>query len=562
MPSLSSFQKYIKYLFVPGLILAIAGLVAGLTTGNWSPLPVGLLVTGLIILVLWLGLLLNSTPNFWRRRSTQVGTNALVATLSVLIILGLINFLAARYLVRIDLTENQLFTLSPQSQELVKNLPQPLKVFVFDREPNIADRKLLENYRRYGSNFAFEFVDPQIDIGLAKQFNVQSPGDVYLEYGTKKQLVQTLSPVDSLSEIKLTNAIEQIQRDRLKTIFFLQGHGEPDLQASEGGLAQAVSSLEDKGYKVESLNLAERSTIPKDANVIIVASPKRKLFAGEIKALKDYLDRGGSLLLMLDPDTNPGLDQILKEWGIQLDNRIIIDASGAGNSLHLGPATPLITNYGKHPITKDFANGISVYPLSRSIGTVKVKGVDASALLITSPQTWAESNLNSETIEFNPTQDIQGPFDLGVAFTRTESRAINTKEDKNINTLTPPTSESSKKKPQKIEVISPPEASPSSKINTSNQTQKKLESRLIVFGNSTFATNGWLEQQLNKDVFLNSVQWLTNDRQTTLSIHPKEPKDRQLNLTPLQAGLIGWLALLIVPLLGLMIAVFTWWRRR
>jgi ABC-type uncharacterized transport system involved in gliding motility auxiliary subunit len=85
------------------------------------------------------------------RRSTQVGTNAIIATLAMLVILGLINFLGVRYAQRVDLTENQLFTLSPLSQRVVRNLQQPVKVWLFDPKPNPADQELLKNYRRYGS---------------------------------------------------------------------------------------------------------------------------------------------------------------------------------------------------------------------------------------------------------------------------------------------------------------------------------------------------------------------------------------------------------------------------
>ena len=550
-------KKYINYLLIPGIILAIAGLVAGSVSSTWPPLYLGLLVGGIAILVLWLAFILYSNQGFWRRRSTEVGTNALISILAVLAILGLVNFLALRYSLRIDLTENQLFTLSPQSQEIVKKLPEPLKVWVFEPQTDSDDQKLLENYRRNGSKFAFEFVDPQVKVGLAQKFNVKSLGDVYLEYGNKRQYVQTLSPSEGLSEIKLTNAIQKIQRDRPQTFYFLQGHGEATLQASEGGLSQAIDALKEKGDRVEPLNLAERSAIPGDATAIAIAGPKRALFAGEVKLLKDYLDLGGRLLILLDPKTRSGLEPLLKDWGIQLDDRLVVDASGAGSAIGYGPATALVTNYGNHPITKDFQNGISVYPLARPISTKKIPGIDAVALLITNAKSWAESNLTSEEVKFDPGQDIQGPLDLGVALVRTQSEAGSQSGQETAKTPeTPapsPTGESKTPTPSR---------SPTPVASKEQVQPAKTESRLVVFGNSTFATNGWFEQQLNGDVFLNSVNWLAGGDEQTLSIRPKEPKNRRINLTPLQAGLISWLALLIVPLFGFVLAALTWWRRR
>ena len=520
-----------KFLFVPGVILLTAGLVAGLIT-RWSPPLVAIAVAGAIILVLWLGILA-STGGFWKRRSTQAGTNAFVATGAVLVILGLINFLGVRYSEPIDLTEAKLFTLSPQTQQIIQKLEQPLKVWVFEGNPNPGDRQLLENYQRHSDNFEFEFVDPQVNLGLAERFNVQSVGEVYLEYGDKEQLVQTLTQGERLSEVQLTNAIGKIGRDRTLAVYFLQGHGEPTLDASEGGLSQAVTALEAQGYQVNPLNLAQQTQVPEDAAAIIVAGPKRELFAGEVSALQEFLDAGGSLLLMIDPQTNPGLDPLLNEWGVELSDRLIIDASGTGGLIGYGPATAIVTNYGNHPITIDFSNGISVYPLAQPIGTVAESGVEAVALLVTDEQSWAESDLDEEEVAFNPSEDIGGPLDVGVVLTRTESQTQGNQETSEANDL-----------------------------SGEEEAAEDSDSKLVVFGNSTFATNGWFEQQLNGDIFLNSVEWLAGGDEASLSIRPREPENRRLNLTPLQAGMISWLAVLVVPLLGLGAAVVAWWRRR
>jgi ABC-type uncharacterized transport system involved in gliding motility auxiliary subunit len=561
-------KPILKYSFIPGLILAVAGLVAGFLTKTWSPLYVGLLVAGSVFLLVWLIYTFISAQGFWQRRSTQAGTNALIATLSLLAILGLINFLAIRYPVRIDLTENQLFTLSSQSQEIVDKLQQPIKVIIFDKQPNSTDKELLNNYRRYSSNFEYEFIDPDVKPGIAKEFNVKSLGDVYLQSGDKKQLVQTVSVREPLSEIKLTNAIEKIQRQRVQTIYFLQGHGERSLESGKDGMSEAESSLKEKGYRIEPLNLAQSSGIPEAADVIIIAGAKRQLFPQEVEALKTYADTGGNLFLMIDPETDTGLEPLLKDWGVNLDNRIIIDASGTGRSVGLGPTTPIIVQYGEHPIVKDFSNGFSFYPLARRVEAVKATNVQAFPILIASEQMWAESNLNSPEVKFDENQDIAGPFDLGVALTRkiTEKpkeaeKAATSPTNSQASPSPTPTVEASPS-PQKTSEasVSPSPSLPSS--DSEKKPQPKTESRLVVLGNSTFATNSWFKQQLNGDVFLNSVQWLASSDKEPLSIRPKEAKNRRINLTPLQAGLLGWLSLLIVPLFGLVLAGITWWRRR
>jgi len=83
-----------------------------------------------------------------------------------------------------------------------------------------------------------------------------------------------------------------------------------------------------------------------------------------------------------------------------------------------------------------------------------------------------------------------------------------------------------------------------------------------VIGNASFASDGLFEQQLNGDIFLNSVQWLASGETATLSIRAKEPENRRINLNPLQANAIFWIAMVVMPLGGFTLAGLTWWQRR
>ena len=594
---------YLKYLFWFGPILTIMGLTAQEVAGEWSPVSLALLIVGLLIIGLWFLLLDKIAPGFWGRRSTQVGTNAIIATLAMFVIIGLINFLGVRYGVQIDLTENQLFTLSPQSQQVVRNLDQSVKVWVFESPANPADQELLENYRRYGSNLEFEFVDPQLQPELAQKFNVNYIGEVYLEYGNQRELVQTISQGERLSEVQLTNAIERITGDRTDKVYFLQGHGERPLEASdEAGLSQAVNALEAKNFTVEPLNLAEQPAVPDDASLIVIAGPKRALFEPEVQALEDYLADGGSLLVMIDPDTNPGLEPLLSDWGVTLTNQIVIDASGQGRLVGLGPATPLVTQYGDHPITQDFGTGFSIYPLAQPVDMEPVEGIQETPLVITSPQSWAENTPEQQPLEFNEQEgDRPGPLVLGVALSRQDSSASPPSEPEAEETPEAEGEETDEPEAEETPEVSPedtdepeaeetpeafledtdepeaetpeasptaspeesPEASPSPIQTDESQSQEdEAESRLIVYGNSNFATDSWFDQQLNPDIFINSVSWLSKRDEQALSISPKEPEDRRINLTPVQSGILGWLALLIVPAFGFLTAGMLWWLRR
>jgi ABC-type uncharacterized transport system involved in gliding motility auxiliary subunit len=508
--------KYLNLLFWLGLFLIAAGFTAGIISDKWGVIPLALLASGIAIASIWIVWKLRS-GSWWKRRSTQASTNALLATVAVLAILGLINFLATRYHLRADLTETQLFTLAPESRELVRKLEKPVKVWIFDVAQNSQDRQLLENYHQQNPLFTYEYVDPQARPGLAEKFGVKDYGQVYLEYGNKRQLVQVVNVSDRLSEINLTNSLQKITSTATAKIYFLQGHGEHPLSATEDGMSQAVTALKNKNYTVAPLNLAEKSAVPKDANVVVVAGAKRGLLDSEVNALRDYLNRGGNLLLLVDPGTDPKVDSLLAQWGVKLDNRLAVDISG---SVALGPAVAIVTDYGQHPITKDFGNGISFYRLARPLQITPVAGVEATPLLRTKPypNSWAETDLKSENLQFNPNSDLPGPLTLGVALKR--------------------------------------------KLSTASASNSSSESRMVVIGDSDFATNGPFEQQLNADVFLNSVSWTSQQEKQTLSIRPKQPKNRRINLTQVQASVLTLSSLLILPLIGLAAAAILWWIRR
>ncbi|MEO0687993.1 MAG: Gldg family protein, partial [Cyanobacteria bacterium J06649_11] len=357
------------------------------------------------------------STKWWSRRSTQVGTNALIATLAVVAILGLINFLATRYNIRTDLTETNLFTLAPQSREVVQNLEQPAKVWIFDPNKNPLDEDLLQNYVRQGKNFEFEYVDPLAKPNLTNKFGVKDYGEVYLESGKNQQLVQVVNAQERLSESRLTNRLAQISNPSTSKIYFLQGHGERQLERGEGKVSTAIQALADNNYIAQPLNLTQTAKIPDDADAVILAGPQRELLSGELQALRDYTNGGGNLLVMVDPGVDPKLDDFLQEWGVGLDNRLAINASESAQQQP--PGISIVTEYGEHPITKEFQNGISIYKLARPIETISVKTVETTPLLRTQPlpSSWGESDWESEELEYNENEDIPGPLTLGIALT-------------------------------------------------------------------------------------------------------------------------------------------------
>lgn len=519
MKSFAAYQKYLKYLALPGLALVTAGLIAGIVAG-WTLLPAGLLVGGIGLLLLGLVLGNQGQGRFWAQRSTEAGANALVSTLAVLAILGLVNFLAVRYASRVDLTENQIFTLAPQSQQVVQTLENPTRVVVFDPLPNPQDRQLLESYRQAGPQFTFDYVNPYNDPRQAQEFGATQTGMVFVASGDTRRFLQNVSPTERLSERTLTNALDQVVSDRALTVYFTQGHQEFTIDGSDTGFLQAATALEDKSAVVQPLDLSQTSAVPDDASVVVVAGPAAEFFEPEVNALQTYLNGGGSLMLLIDPRTSPGLGTLLDPWGITLDDRIVLDTSGSGQLVGLGPAAPLVTDFGDHPITRDFTGGRSFFPLVRPVNIEEVPGVTATPILQSNPQSRAEALSDEGELQYDENAPPSGPYTLGVALSRPVEGA------------------------------------------TVTEGEPPPESRLVVIGNATFATDGLFEQQLNGDVFLNAISWLGQQTDATLSIRPREVTNRRITLTVQQQVGLGVFALLVLPLIGLGLAVLMWLRRR
>ncbi|MBE9215142.1 Gldg family protein [Plectonema cf. radiosum LEGE 06105] len=520
--------------------LITAGLTVGFISEDWGTIPLVLIILGLTIAVVWI-LWQSYSTKWWSRRSTQVGTNALIATLAVVAILGLINFLATRYNIRNDLTDAQFFTLAPQSQEVLQNIEQPVKVWIFDANKNPLDQELLERYQRQNNNFKFEYVDPLARPGLTNKFGVKDYGEVYLESGENRQLVQVVNPQERLSESRLTNRLVQINNTNTSKVYFLQGHGERQLESGEDNISQAVQALADNNYTAEPLSLTQSAKIPSDADAVIIAGPQRALLDGEIQALRDYVNGGGNLLVMVDPGVDPKLDALTKEWGVTFDNRLAINVSESAQQQP--PGISIVTQYGEHPITKDFQNGISIYKLARPIETTPVDGVESTPLVLTQPYpaSWAESDLQNEELNFDENSDREGPLTLGAALTK--------------KLAAKPTAS-----PTPTPTASPtPTPTPTP---TSSEENKPTESRMVVFGDSDFITDGLFSQQLNGDLFLNSITWLSKQDSQPLSIRPKEATNRRLNLSQSQASLIALSSILILPIIAFAAAALLWFQRR
>lgn len=572
----------------------------GLLNG-WTAIAVGLLVVGAIAMVAAISS--SSYSGFWQQRSTLAGTNATVSVISVLVILALINFLGVRYSWRADLTDGQLLTLSPASQEVVENLQQPVELVLFAQIPNPTEKELLDNYRRFNSDFTYRYVDPTVEPQLAQELNAVNGDEAFLRVedptGERTVAVQRPAPQEPITERSLTNKLAQLGQTEASTAYFLQGHGEYDISGARAGYFEAATRLQEQNYTVEPLNLGETETIPSDADVLIIGRVQQPLFDSEVDAIEDYLNAGGSVFLLVDPQAETGLESLLSQWGVVLEDAIVIDTS-SGRLAGLGPATALVESYGDHPITDAFGNGRSFYPVSRPLRITEIDDVQATPLLFTSPRSQAQPLLAGEELLVDE-QAPQGPFAIGAAFTRPalnedEARSeaeieaalaeediseedadaesleeVAEAEEEAVETEDTEDAEQSEEQSEEQSDIEEqlgdedtelPDLPVESSETDESPAEIAAESRLVVMGNSSFATDGYFGQLFNGDVFLNSANWLSKIDSPTVSIQPKDITSRRFEMTIQQQIFLTLLALVVFPLFGLIVSGVLWLKRR
>ncbi len=492
----------------------------------------GLAIAGLVCTLLYI---LSQWREIGQSFSGRQARHGSLAAASVLVVLGIliaINYLSTKYNKRWDLTAARQFSLSDQSKKVLQDLKQPVRIRVFARSddfPRFRDR--LDEYTYNSKQVTTEYIDPEKRPGVAQQYGVTALGTVVFDYQGRTE------KVTSDAEQELTNGMIKVIQGRQPKVYFTQGHGEKDTaSADRSGFNGINGALASDNFVVDKVVLAQVTDVPADADVLVIAGPKTDFLGPEIDLLKTYLGRGGKLFVMLDPVLKPdqpqptGLQALLKDWGIDAANDIVLDVSGMGRLIGTDESVPVAASYPAHPITQDFAL-LTAYPLARSMSPVEggVNGRNAQKLIETGPRSWGESDLKSlsggQPAKMDGT-DKPGPVSLGAAVSGPATNAPAPKE--------------------------PPKP---------GETPKQVEARIVAIGDSDFASNAALGVQGNRDLFLNAVNWLAQ-QENLISIRAKDPEDRRITLTADQERRIFYLTVLIVPGLILLAGVQTWWRRR
>jgi ABC-type uncharacterized transport system involved in gliding motility auxiliary subunit len=477
---------------------------------------------------------------FYKGRSARYGTLALVSVLVFTGILAAVNYLANRQNKRWDLTANQVYSLSDQTIKVIQNLDAPVKMTAFDRELQLEGyRDRLDVYTYHSAKVSTEYIDPEKNPIRAKAAQIQSLGTIVLEYKDRTERVT------SSDEQAIANALIKVVTGTTKKVYFTQGHGEKDTVSSDRtGYSAITGALGSDNYSVDKIVLVQKPEVPADATVLVIAGPRTDFLPPEIDAVKKYVAKGGKVMVMLDPPEDaakgtPVLDGFVREWGFNIGNNIVVDASGIGQLLGTDASVPVAASYPSHPITTNFQL-MTAYPLARSVDAAEggANGHTPQPLVQTSAQSWAEADIaalgkGDGRVELNPEKgDKPGPISLGAAVSAPATEAP----------------------------APPAEAKPDQPAGSPSEPPKP-ESRIVVIGDSDFASNGILGVQGNRDFFLNTVNWLAQ-QENLIAIRPREPEDRRLTLTADAQSRIFLLSVFILPGLVFAAGIYSWYGRR
>lgn len=451
---------------------------------------------------------------FSTRRSTKFGANSILMVVIFLSILTILNFISSNHYYRLDLSSGGGFTLSPQTISVLKNLSKDINITGFFQEGSQTKEQykgLLETYKYHTKHFKFEFIDPDKEPAITKRYKADEYDTVVLESGAKEARLK------DLGEQELTNAIIRVTREGKKSIYFIEGHGEHGIDDTERpGYSQAKDILIKQGFDVKRLILIGEGKIPDDTSILVIAGPQKPFLQTEKELLEDYINGGGQLLLLIDPITGSGIEDAVSGLGIKFGNDVIIDPLSRifGGGVNI----PVVSSYPRHEITNNF-NLVTFFPVARSIefDQERAKDIDFEPIIQTGPNSWAETDLDKREANFDPKKDLRGPLTIGAAMTLREK-------------------------------------------GETDASGEKI-SRLVVFGDSDFSSNAYFPLSGNGDLFLNSINWLAQEKDL-ISIRPKEVKGSRLLLTRSEGRMVFILPVLLFPSIVLIFGLSVWRKRR
>jgi ABC-type uncharacterized transport system involved in gliding motility auxiliary subunit len=423
----------------------------------------------------------------------------------------LLAFLARDFRKEWDVTQSARNTLAQPTLDVLKQLDGPVSVTAYAMAQDPAGsnvHKLIEErlrpYRRAKPDFDLKFVDPREDPKRAEAAQIRTPNELVIEY---RRRVEHMA-LGEFNEQSFANVLMRLMRGSDTSVLWLEGHGERRLDGiANHDLGEFGRQLQQKGLKLNSVNLALAQGVPTNAAMLIIASPQSDLQPAEVEKIQAYVKAGGNVLWLIDPEPLRGLHPLAETLGLVLTPGTVVDAALRPRS---GPPVfAVATSYGNHPITAAFRFN-TMFPHARQIGLSEREDWRIAPLIEVAQRGWVEVGPLDDKPTFDKARDLPGPVNIAAAFERMVG---------------------------------------------------DRQQRVVVVGNAAFLSNTYLGNGGNLQLGMAIVNWLAAE-DNLVAIDPRPAPDARIDIGQMTLYSIAFGFLLVLPLAFVLMGVFIWWRRR
>jgi len=482
-------------------------------------------------------------------RRVQIGLNVLAQILLLLFLSAMVNSIAFKHYQRWDFSRDQKYALSDKTKRFLRTIKGKMRVIVFfsPSTPITADvQNLLTEYQYAGKGkIDIERIDPERSLSRAKEMFdkykvVSDESLLVIDYEGRNKTVKAseMAEIDQSGmafgegprvtafkgEQAITSAMMDVVQGKKNTLGYVLGHKEPPLSGNTN-ISVLKAFIENENIKFQELNLFDVGAIPAELKTILIIGPQYDLSDREMKLLRDFWDKQGRILLLLDPAAKtPKLDAFLNELGVKVnDDRLMAFLRTGIQELAL--TRDVQAHFlGGNPVTKRLADVRALFFGGTSSLTLEPDRVRATNVRL-DPLIQAEKGYFAET-DYN--SDNQAKF-------QADAKAAGA----------PPT----------IGVAVERGASADERVQMNS-------SRLVVVSNATFVQdNAVTQDQQALDFISGSVNWLLS-REQLIGIAPKISKPLTFTLNEDALRNLRWIVLVGMPLIFALLGAAVWWQRR
>ncbi|MCX6116020.1 MAG: GldG family protein [Proteobacteria bacterium] len=475
-----------------------------------------------LLILAWVWIDRAGFKNLIGRKGAKYGASSgvvVILGISVIVAIAIITS-KPRFDKSIDLSRDKTNTLSEQTLKVIENLEKKgseAKVVAYfsDQGQEGQFKDLINLYLRAGAKLNIEYINSQREPLKAQADNLTNANTVIVRLGAQENRVTTFT------EEKITNAISNSLKEGSKKIVFTKGHGEGQLTGNEAtGFDILVQELKNNRYDVSDVNLLETTAVPEGTNALIIAGPKYDFKDVETKAVEDFINKGGNLLVMVNAMVNaPQINTLTEKFGFKFNNDFIIMRPDDPRTQLIGQNNAIINEFDDmNPVTKDFAKRSNVAVLFRFTRTL------------------------SEIVD-NPAK-----FKVSLIGKTSSEAGVKLKNVSSQNDL---------------KSISPDRIEQGSFAALASATGKvgEKEVRLLAAGSTEFANNQGAQAAEHRDLFLNMISYLSQD-DDFITIRPVDPTKSTLSISSSGAMLNLKFISFVYPFIFLGIGMLYWMRRR